>query len=86
MPEFLTSTPAQVVIWSTVLVVLLIAGFYIVQRFRNPADDAGLSANELLTSFRQMHEGGQLNAAEFRNIKTVLKPKLQDEIGGANDS
>lgn len=79
MQEFLTSTPAQAVIWTAVLVVLMVVGAWVVRRFRDRADDHQLSANELLTNFRELHHQGDINESEFRTIKTVLGPQIQDE-------
>jgi hypothetical protein len=80
MKQFLLSSPAQFVIWLTVLAILVAIGGYIVGRFRGRADDERLSANELLTNFREMHHRGDIADKEFRNIKTVLGAKLQREL------
>ena len=80
MKQFLLSTPAQLVIWLTVLAVLVAIGGYIVGRLRDRSDDERLTANELLSNFREMHDQGDIDPAEFRNIKTVLGVKLQREL------
>lgn len=78
--EFLLSTPAQIVIWTTVLMVLMTVGWYVVGRFRDNADDDRLTANELLTNFEDLHHRGDIDDAEYRTIKTVLGTKLQEEL------
>lgn len=78
--EFLFTTPAQIVIWLTVLAVLIAIGGFVVGRFRGRSDDVRLTANELLANFRDLHDQGDIDAAEFRNIKTVLGVKLQGEL------
>ena len=80
MKQFLLSTPAQVVIWLTVLVILVAIGGYIVGRFRGRSVQERLSANDMLTNFREMHHRGDIADTEFRNIKTVLGTKLQAEL------
>lgn len=80
MKEFLQTTPAQVVIWTTVLMILLAVGWYIMGRFRESADDDHLTANELLTNFQELHHQGDIDEAEYRTIKTVLGVKLQEEL------
>ena len=80
MKQFLLSTPAQLVIWLSVLAALVAIGGYIVGRLRGQSDDARLSANELLTNFRDLREQGDIDESEFRNIKTVLGVKLQQEL------
>ena len=80
MKQFLLSTPAQLVIWLSVLAVLVAIGGFIVGRLRGRADDERQTANEMLSNFREMHEQGGIDQAEFRNIKTVLGVKLQQEL------
>lgn len=80
MKLFLQSTPAQIVIWLTVLAILVAIGGYIVGRLRGRSDHVHLSANDLLTNFREMHQRGDIVDTEFRNIKTVLGVKLQEEL------
>lgn len=83
MKQFLLSTPAQIVIWLSVLAILVVIGGYMVGRFRDRSDDVQLSANDLLTNFREMHHRGDIADTEFRNIKTVLGVKLQKELNGS---
>lgn len=85
MHPFLLSTPAQLVIWLSVLAVLVALGGYIVGRLRGQSDDERLSANDLLTNFRELRDQGGIEEAEFRNIKTVLGVKLQQELNVSVD-
>jgi hypothetical protein len=78
--DFLLEPPAQIVIWTTVLVVLMTVGWYLVGRFRDNADDDRLTANELLTNFQDLHHRGDIDDAEYRTIKTVLGTKLRKEL------
>jgi hypothetical protein len=80
MKQFLLSTPAQMVIWLAALAVLVAIGGFVVGRLRGRSDDERLTANDLLTNFRELHDQGDIDAAEFRNIKTVLGVKLQQEL------
>ncbi|GIW92919.1 MAG: hypothetical protein KatS3mg110_0960 [Pirellulaceae bacterium] len=70
--EFLRSTQAQAVLWTTVLVWLVIIAFYVVSKVRGYLSDEGPSVERHLTEFRKMYEGGQLEDQEFRTIKRVL--------------
>jgi uncharacterized membrane protein len=81
MREFLSSTPAQAVIWVTVLVILCVVGYYVVQRVRRGSEQPTPTSHELLTGFRQMHQGGTLSPSEFRQIRSVLGSKVQQETG-----
>lgn len=83
MKQFLMSTPAQLMIWLSVLVILVVIFGYMVGRLRGRADDVQQSANDLLTNFRELHHRGDIADTEFRNIKTVLGVKLQQELNGS---
>jgi uncharacterized membrane protein len=85
MKEFLLSTPSQVVIWTTVLLMLVAIAWYVVGRFRDRADDNHVSANDLLTNFREWHHQGDIDDSEFRTIKTVLGAQLQEELKDRDD-
>ena len=80
MQEFLRSTPAQAVIWVTVLIVLCMVAVYVVKWFRNRHDSGQPRPSEWLTGFREMSEQGGLTPDEFRQIKSVLGTKLQHDL------
>ena len=42
--------------------------------------DEGPVSSELLSKFRDLHEEGKLSDEEFRNIKTLLAEKIQQEL------
>ena len=79
MREFLSSTTAQAVIWGSVLLILLIAGAYVVKFFRDRDAKSQGSVSEMLSGFRELQEKGDLSQAEFRHIKSLLGPRLQAE-------
>ena len=76
--EYLQQPVPQVVIWMTVLLMVSMVAFYVVQRFRDQSGEDHLTANELLTNFREMNLEGDIEDGEFRTIKTVLAPQLLD--------
>ena len=80
MKEFLLTTPAQMVLWGTALLMLIAIAWYVVGRFREGIDDNQPNASQLLTNFRELHQQGDIDDAEFRTIKTVLGAKLQKEL------
>ena len=61
---------------TTIVLVMSIVGFYIVQRFRDVADDTE-TTGDLLSKFREMEHQGDLSETEFRTIKTVLAARMQ---------
>ncbi|MDP7020357.1 MAG: hypothetical protein QGG36_31455 [Pirellulaceae bacterium] len=64
----------------TVLAILSAVGYYMVKKFRDRTDDDQPDANELLSNFRELHDEGDITEKEYRNIKTVLGAKLQEEL------
>ena len=80
MREFLSTTTAQAVIWGSVLLILLVAGAYVVRFFRDRDVKSQVSASELLSRFRELHEKGDLSQSEFRHIKSALGIRLHAEI------
>lgn len=80
MKDFLLSTPAQAVIWTTVLLILMAMSAYVLGRFRDRSDDSRQTANELLTNFQELHQQGDIEEAEYRTIKTVLGARLREEL------
>jgi hypothetical protein len=76
--EYIQQPVPQAVIWVTVLMIVSMAAFYVVQKFRDQSGDDHLTPNELLTNFREMNQEGDMDDGEFRTIKTVLAPQLLD--------
>ena len=83
--EFLMTPLAQLVIWTSVLLILTTIGIYIVRRFRGGTEDNETSSM-LLTKFRDSRYRGDLNESEFRTIKTILAERMQAEVKRENDS
>lgn len=77
--DYLQQPVPQAVIWVTILLVMSMLGFYLVQKFRDQSGEDQLTASELLTNFREMNQEGDIDDGEFRTIKTVLAPRLQEE-------
>lgn len=85
MQEFLLSTPAQAVIWTAILLVIVAVSWYLLGSFRGRDDEDQQSAHRLLTNFRDLHHQGDINDSEFRTIKTVLGTQLQQELSDTDD-
>ena len=51
MKEFLLSAPTQAVIWTTVLVILVIVGWYVAGRFRDRTEENRLLAQRFADEF-----------------------------------
>jgi hypothetical protein len=68
------------------LAILVTVGVYIAGKIRGKAVQKELSANELMTKFREMHSLGALDDEEFRTIKTKLTDRLQSELRGKDET
>jgi hypothetical protein len=55
-------------------------GALVVSKFRGSSKDEERPASEMLSNFRNLHEQGELSETEFRNIKTLLSDKIQEEL------
>jgi hypothetical protein len=80
MLEFLRTPTAQAVIAVAVLAALSMVGYYVVLRFRGRTGEDRQSASDWLSSYRELHQQGDISDAEYRTIKTVLGDKLQKEL------
>jgi uncharacterized membrane protein len=85
MASLLRSTEAQAVILLAVLLVLSVVAWYVVARFRD-RNSQDTTASDLLTKFREMHQRGDLNQAEYRTIKGVLAEKIGDELNDGGET
>jgi hypothetical protein len=55
-------------------------GALVVSKFRGSTKDEERPASQMLSNFRNLHEQGELSETEFRNIKTLLSDKIQEEL------
>lgn len=69
----------ELALWLTVLVVLTVVGGWIVQRFRDDADESETNT-ELLSKFQEMRQQGYLREEEFRKLSTHLGMKLPADL------
>ena len=76
MWEFLTTPAARVIMSVSFLLALIVIGFYLVRRFGDRTGEDHPDTHEHLTNFREMHQQGDIDEGEFRNIKTVLGAQL----------
>ncbi len=81
MADFLKTDSAQLVILLAVLAVMITVGVYVVKKFRESVREEEVSANALLTNFRELHSRGTLSDEEYRSVKSQLGEKLKEETG-----
>ena len=83
MADFLAHPLVRAGLLFAAIAVVAGLGALVVARFRGSAKDDQPQASELLTKFRELHDEGQLTDQEFRNIKSSLSDKLQQELNDA---
>jgi hypothetical protein len=64
----------------TAIAALAGLGALVVSKFRGSTKDEERPASQMLSNFRDLHEQGELSETEFRNIKTLLSDKIQEEL------
>ena len=84
MLELLTDQWVRVFVLSTAIVILILAGAYIASKWRGTNDKDTMSAQEMLSNFREMHTQGVLTDEEFRTIKSKLAGDIQTELKDAD--
>lgn len=83
MSDFLQGAAPQAIITLAVGAALVVVGIYVIGYFRRLRHEKPLSANELISNFREMHAKGKLSDEEFRTIKGMLSDRMLQEL---NDS
>ena len=82
MMEFLLQPIPQVVIWSTVLVIVILTSIYVLKKYRDQIDEDMPGPIEHMSFFREIYDEGDITETEFRTIKTVLSEQLE---GASNE-
>lgn len=65
-----------------VLLLITLAGFYLMRRLRDRAGDDENPPDDQLMKFREMHSRGELDESEYRTIKTVLAAEFRTKLNG----
>ena len=71
-------------LWFAAIFALLALAITVVRKWRGSAADDRLTANEMLTKFRELHSRGGLSDTEFRTIKTKLATQLQAKLSDSD--
>jgi len=80
MGDFFEGRAAEWVIWAAVCAALIAVGIYVIGKVRELSAQQEPTAHELIAKFRDLHSKGELSDAEFREIKTQLAARLQEEL------
>ena len=71
-------------LWAAAIIALLALAITVMRRWRGGSAEDRLSANELLTKFREVHSRGGLSDTEYRTIKTKLATQIEIELKDDN--
>ena len=78
--DFWDRSVEQLIFWGAMLAILMAIGIYVLKRIRAESIQNEPIASELMTNLREIHARGGLSEAEFRNIKTKLAARLEEEL------
>ena len=70
----------SLVIWGAVCASGVAVAVYVIGKVRALSAQQEPSASDLISNFRESHSKGELTDEEFREIKTNLAARLQDEL------
>lgn len=80
MGGLLNEPEAELVLWVAVGAALAVVALYVLEKIRRKSVQQEPTASELMSKFRDLHAKGVLSDAEFREIKTTLSARLQEEL------
>ena len=86
MIQFLLEPTPQVVIWSTVSVIVILTSIYVVKKFRDRIDEDMPGPSEHMSFFREIYDEGDITETEFRTIKTVLSEQLEGTLNDPDET
>lgn len=80
MWDVLTDPIGQTVIVVAIGFALFTVGIYILAKIRPKSIQSEPKTEDLLRKFSESHREGELDDQEYRNIKTSLNDRLQEEL------
>ena len=80
MGDFFEGWAATFVIWIAICAALTVVAIYVIGRIRGVPAQQEPSTHEMIAKLRDLHSQGELSDAEFREIKTKLAVRLQNEL------
>jgi uncharacterized membrane protein len=85
MDKLLSLLGVEMLLWGTVLLVMIVLAVAVVRRLRDSIRSDKAGEADLLTNFQEMRREGDINDAEFRNIRAVLGSKRPGEVRNGKD-
>lgn len=78
--SFLDDRYAQIIVGVAVIAVLVAIGVYIVGKMRTAFNEQPQNTSDVMSTFRELHEEGELSDEEYKSIKAKLSASLKQEI------
>jgi hypothetical protein len=85
MEKLFSTLGVELLLWGAVLLVMLVLAVAVVRRLRDSIRSDKVGEADLLTNFQEMRREGDINDAEFRNIRAVLGSKRPGEVKNGKD-
>jgi uncharacterized membrane protein len=79
MSGFLRDAAAELTLAFALCSLLTALGIYVIVRCKHMVYDQGTNTNEMMSTFHELHEQGELSDEEYKNIKTRLATRMQRE-------
>lgn len=78
--SFLDDRYAQIILGVAGIAILVAIGVYIVGRMRSALHEQPQTTSDVMSTFRELHEGGELSDEEYKTIKAKLSASLKQEL------
>ncbi|MBL8828570.1 MAG: hypothetical protein JNM18_16420 [Planctomycetaceae bacterium] len=78
--SFLDDRYAQIIVGVAVIAVLIAIGVYVVGKLRTAFNEQPQNTSDVMSTFRELHEGGELSDEEYKSIKAKLSASLKQQM------
>jgi hypothetical protein len=79
MSGLLSSAAGELLLAVAGCAVLVAVGTYLIRHCKQMVDEHSTNSNQMMSTFSELHEQGELSDEEYKNIKTRLAAKMQLE-------
>lgn len=78
--DYLQRGTGRILVLALAVLIVCLVGYYVVDKVRRWLRESGPTASDHVTNFRELHASGQLSDEEYRNIKSMLSARLQEQL------
>lgn len=80
MSAYFGETAAEILLAVAACGMFAALGAYLILRCKQMVYDQGTNTNEMMSTFHELHEQGELSDEEYKNIKNRLASRMQREV------